>query len=403
MAAEIKKIILLLALTVFLFPLPAQEEEPAADNTDAVVTDEEPVEDYYYVLNDAGEPVFTQVIAWKAQKGALEYEVILESVAADGSAAELLREKTAEDSLTVNLTPGQYRYRIIVYNLLGKPEIEAPWKDFTVIKAEFPKVESLFPFSLYMEEEQFNITVRGGNILPGAEFHMVDQGTGILIFKAVELERYKNETIELQLPRSTVGYGNYRVKVVNPGGLFDTTETVLKIRYKKPVDIVLTAGYAPAITLYDDWFTANWSEGFYPVGFTARADFFFLKRRIGFFGVGAVGRFIMLEGGTDEATLTTLYAGMGLNVVYKLLLNNTFHLVFRLGGGAAWSRHGFDYEGSEGPEMASWDPYGTVGVSAQIILKKRWIIEPGVDLFNVFHSSYNAGMLCPYITGGVQF
>ena len=51
----------------------------------------------------------------------------------------------------MKLTPGDYEYKIVTYNLLDKAEIETDWIGFSIIKAELPTLLEAKPSTIYMD------------------------------------------------------------------------------------------------------------------------------------------------------------------------------------------------------------------------------------------------------------
>ncbi|MBN1647229.1 MAG: hypothetical protein JW874_04280 [Spirochaetales bacterium] len=373
--------------------------DETADGTDATADEETVVPDYFFEMRDDGTPFFRQIISWQEVPQCLAYEFILQDVQGN----EVYRERTEQASITINLPPGEYQYSIIVYNLLGKAETHTEWIRIKVIKAEIPEIDDLSPGALYIENAKFHITLRGTNLLPDAEYVLLNKKTGQVVTAITEKIQEDNSTVELHLPEKKVDYGDYLVRITNPGGISDTTESGFRVRYQKPVDFCVSIGYAPFVPLYDSWFVDNWSESFYPLGAVARIGLFVLKRRWGHIGPEIYGSFLAMTGGIPEAIINSLEAKAGLNFVYKYLFVPRFQAVIRAGAGVAFSSHGFDYEGTPGPSMSSADLYLTAGLAFQAYISKRLFIEFGADWSHILHSSYAEAGVVPFVSFGFNY
>ena len=388
----VKKYLLVLLFLAFPFVfLSAQEEEASDEDEENVI-----IPDYYFEMLDDGTPLFKQIITWKEIPQAFAYELILEN--AEG--VELLKEKTQGTSLTISIPPGNYRYCIVVYNLLDKPEIRTGWRPIEVKKAEIPVIESVSPNSLYMEEEKFQITIKGSNLLPDAEYRLVDEKTGLAVMRIRDFTNEDGETVIIQLPQNRISFGDYLVKVTNPGGISDISESGFRVRYQKPVDLGLSGGWSPFIPLYSNWVKETWNKGFYPLATVVRADLFVAKRRWGHIGPEIYTHFLYMKGGIDTATVNSFYMRLGLNCVYKYLFTPRFQLVARLGAGVAFNSHSFDYEGTDGSKMTSADFFITAGAGFQIYINRKLFIEAGADWTHIFHKNYSEGGIQPFISCG---
>jgi len=111
-----------------------------------------------------GSPHYTQVLRWDADPNVLYFEVTLQT----GAGEDISVSKVAEPRLELNLSPGEYRYRIVLYNILRKPELELPWQEFSVLKAEFPRVARHEPKLWFVEDREASLTLWGKDLIPGA-------------------------------------------------------------------------------------------------------------------------------------------------------------------------------------------------------------------------------------------
>ncbi len=373
--------------------LPAQETPTETSSSQEGITF---VPDYFFEVQEDGTPLFSQVLSWREVPNCLDYELILE----DSEGTEIVRERTEKTSVTVSLRPGEYRYSIIVYNLLDKPELQTDWLPIVIVKAEIPEIEDLSPSAIYMEEAKFRVLLRGTNLLPDAEYTLVDQKTGNEVLAVEKKTVDRNETVELFLPERKIDFGDYLVRVINPGGLTDVSDTGFVVRYQKPVDFYVSAGYSPNILLYDQWVRNNWPKTFYPAGAVARVGLFVVKRRWGYMGPEIFTHILLMKGGISDATITSFSMKTGLNCAYKYLFTPKIQGVIRLGGGVDLNNYSFDYEGTAGPEMTSADFFLTGGISVQGYIKKKLFIEVGGDWFHTFHNGYSEGGLEPFVSLG---
>ena len=77
------------------------------------------------------EPRFTRRIVWRGGEHAWRYAVEIEKFE-NGSYREHLREYTTELYAEVSLPPGEFRFRIIPYDILGRPGEGTQWMPFVI-------------------------------------------------------------------------------------------------------------------------------------------------------------------------------------------------------------------------------------------------------------------------------
>ena len=350
--------------------------------------------DYYHEIDAEGRPVFTQVLRWEADPFALRFEVLIR----DGSGAELLRESTEERELRVTLPPGDYEFRVTAFNLLDQAETETPWVALRVIKAELPVLRDAVPRVVYMDAFNPRILFQGEKLLPNAQFFM-RQRNGVS-HAGRESDRSEDREVGVVFPEDAFGPGTYDLVVVNPGELESVLSGALSVKYQKPVDILLTAGYSPSVTLYDAWLLEHWPSPFTPLGTDAGLSIYFLKRSWGFLGAEAKAHYRLLEGGTGGAGISSSYALLGGGLVYKRLFTRRTHGLFRLGAGVSRSEHSFDYEGFPGPKQSSTDPYLGAGLAVHVYLAKRVFLEGAVEWTHILLRDHSYGSLVPALRVG---
>jgi hypothetical protein len=399
---------LLLAATLAAIALAtvaaATEDEAAMDVAAGDVAAEapppaglEPARDFYYTLGEDGEPIFTQVLRWEADPDALEFEVLVE---APGGRA-ILDEKVSEAALEVHLPPGSYRYKIVTYNLLGRAELETDWVALEVIKAEQPILASLEPAIIYMDSLDPRITLRGDKLLPGGVARLIPKGGGAPITGQVA-KRDDEASLVVVFPDEAYEPGEYSLSYENPGGLVSTLEGALRIRFQRPLDLLVGLGYSPLFPLGDAWLAENWPSAFDALGFSAKIEAFFIKQRWGYLGLEAAGEWQRLYGGEEKAVITSDYLLWTLSASYKYRFTRLLHGIARAGGGLAVSYHSFDYEGFQGPTATSADPCATLGLALQAFLPSKFYGEIGLDGVGVFLLNHYALGLMPRISVGYQ-
>ena len=344
-----------------------------------------------------GTPRFTQVLRWTPDPDVLSYEVSVETAAGEKVGTWTLEEPV----LKLNLTPGAYRYHVVLYNLLGKPEVELPWRSIDVRKAEAPHLSGALPKVWFIDDLKAELTLSGENLVPGATVELRPT-TGAPV-AGTELEREAATSLRVGFPEKEVKPGDYTVAVVNPGGLTAVLPGALTVRYERPVDVLLAGGYGPWVSLYDPWYVQAWPGTFFPAGAAARVSVYFVKTPYGQVGAEAAAAGRLMWGGLDTAVVSSQVGLFGLNATYRYVLSRLISAQARAGGGVSLSHHSIAFGDTAGPELASIDPFVTAGLSVQFHVTRHFFVEAGVDWTQVFALGVDEGGLQPGVCAGLTY
>ena len=351
---------------------------------------------YFFEADAKGNPVFTQVLSWDADPNAMRFEITIRN--AEGN--QVSHAFTEANSFNMKLSPGDYSYNIVTWNLLGQPEIETGWQNMAVVKAEMPSIASVSPTFLFLDSMNGSITLKGHLLSPGAKIFL----RGALGRKIVGTEASRDGDTEVQLtfPDKELATGNYDVVVVNPGGLSAQEKNGIHIMFEHPVDILLSVGYSPTLFLQDSWFKENWPDPVYWMGANAGLGVYFYKKSWGFLGTEIAASAHRLTGGDSQAKLTSDYLLSGGNFLYKYRFSSAFYGLARAGGGIAFSKHSFDYKGLDGPSSKSSNLYLDTGLAFQYFFPHKIFAELGADWIEIFEKGHAVGGIRPALKVGYQ-
>jgi len=114
-----KRLVIVFILFLFVLPLWAQSNRPAAESR------------------------YDMRLSWNGDEYTLRFEVIVEKEE-NGTYRRSVQRFTADTNIKLSLQPGNYRFRVIPYDLLNKAGKSSEWITFKVhpvLTAEFPKKE----------------------------------------------------------------------------------------------------------------------------------------------------------------------------------------------------------------------------------------------------------------------
>ncbi len=340
-----------------------------------------------------------QTLSWESSDAVMNYEVVV----VDASGLEVFHQTVEQPRVELNLKPGSYRFKIIAYNLLEKPEGEAPWEPLEVLRAEIPQPKALLPETLYLEDPVHRFTVQGEFFKEGATYILVKDQTPEVTATGRVVTHSSDQEVSLEFPGLEFAFGTYSLTVQNPGGLKRTLKAALKVKYEKPFDVHLSAGYAPVVPLYDDWFKQTWSQAVYPLAAVARLEVLFLKRAQDSFGLGLDGTYWSGSGGISTAVINSQTYSGGLSLVYNYLFSKQLRGVARVGGGLTAAQYAFDYNGIAGAKLGSLDPYASLGAGGSFWFTRNWYVEGDLDLVHGFDNGYSTGLFRPSASAGFSF
>ena len=355
--------------------------------------------DFSFKLLPDGTPRFTQVLRWEHDPNVSFYRVYVQTA----SGENITEERTEQPELQLNLEPGEYRFRVILFNLLEKPELELPWNTFTVKRAEIPRIGNWFPGAWYLDELDPVLSLSGTDLMPGAKVVLSHTTRESVYLNGEVVEQEGTTRVNIRFPSMLVQTGTYSFTLTNPGGLTAVIPRALDVSFQRPVDLHVSAGFAPWLPLYDSWSVQTWPGTVFPLSAVARFSVHFLKTGIGYFGgeLTTGGRF--MSGGIEGADIRSVSGSVGLNAVYRLLFSKTLSVSARAGGGIVLSNHVFEYAGRKGATLSSIDPCISAGVSLTRHLTKKIFLEAGADWMQMFASEFTAGGIMPFICAGYSF
>ena len=178
---------------------------------------------------------FNQVLEWKADKNAFYYRLEIQK---NGSGKSDFIQ-TEKNTARVQLEPGRYRYRVYVYDFLGRQSSVNEWTDFEVLKANHPQFKRP-PKDVILPEDRdyFEVPLDVNGVSANSTVTVVNEETG---YELKGTLNFKNpEATESETNRATnanFGYvrpGTYFIRVTNPSGFSAKSES-FRIAFAEPV------------------------------------------------------------------------------------------------------------------------------------------------------------------------
>ena len=380
--------ILLFYASIFLY---SQEEEESSDEA-------------------ANTYIFLQHLDWEAAEFASHYELVVQQRQFTGY-LEVIRRIVETPYADVSLPAGEYRYKVLAYNILGWLDTESDWESFIIIQALQPHISYFSPSNFYFDRQTLRIiTLEGENLILDSEIYLQrrfsspdDEDEGKLLPREIRRNEL-GDSAGLVFDEEDLVAGVYDIIVKNPGGL-ETTTGPFGISVLKPFDINVSVGYSPQFRIYGDTSYLVQSV-FIPASFGARASFIPFKYDIGFFGaeVNTNWNYLSTEqrGFITKAHVVTFL----FNGVYQYwLIRRVLAINGRAGLGFGLL---LDYH-FEFPTGKTGDSYNSAfftagfGGSAQWFVYQQLYLEAGIDYFHQAAPDMPMGIIRFMIGGGWQF
>jgi hypothetical protein len=353
-----------------------------------------------YRIGDDGR--FVQTLRWREQENVLYYRIEIEKQEEAGW-GEAVSGETEAAAFELSLPPGNYRYRVQVYDFLGKLAGTSEWIHFAILPARQPELIRFSPEAFYLDEDPvWVLDLYGRGLTDGIEVFL--QGPwGRIYPDTVSVEQSERE-VRLVFSYERLDTGEYTVHVINPGGLTAEVEP-FRIVFKKPVDINISAGYKPLVPLYGE-INDLFESDFFPLGAYGCLGVVPFKRRWGYLGFELEPAWNYFSHKGNGYEVQAHMAGGTVYGLYQLLLpNRTMALNFRLGGGIhSVLNYHFAFNSGTTEPMTVLIPAISAGFSFQWYIRKPFFLEAGLDFSHLFSKDEpGPAYLRPFLGAGRRF
>jgi len=334
-----------------------------------------------------------------------------------------VQARTKDGSL---LKPGNYRYKVITYNLIGAPAAESEWYEFTVYQAYQPTVADAktsisLTSTVYLDEANDGIfTITGKNLFANAEDANDTSFTNYALVN-VRLKKAAsnlvpqiiahddaNKKLTVQFDMDALDVGVYHFVATDASGLKseDTKDNLVTVKFRKWLDIDVCAGYVIPVALYDDIFKTYLNTSVFPLSGAARVTVMPFKHRYGYLGAALSASYTRIYSPFDSYYIDGNMMIAHADFVYQLpVIKSRLTVEAHAGVGVtALSNLSFHFQ-----HDINSDPLSSVNLSinaggaAQLYVVKRLYVDVCVDYVQAFMTNMALGMIVPSASIGWQF
>lgn len=190
---------------------------------------------------------YIQRIEWEGDENAWQYGI---EIISEDASVEPLTLTTEATFVTFTLPPGNYKYRISVYDLFGHIAVQSKWCVFTITKAVQPIIGDMEENITVKKTSKVEIPVQLEYVSDASKIVMINTETNEEVVAEFEVETDKDTGINIveKLIVPKLPEGNWTVKVTNPGGKSIVSDNInINLKKKdydfKNVNIQLQGGY----------------------------------------------------------------------------------------------------------------------------------------------------------------
>jgi hypothetical protein len=364
-----------------------------------------------------------QYLNWPAQEDTLLYELVIEREDDGAIWTPVLRQTTEETTLKTALPAGKYRYRVDVWDLLGRRRPPASWANLIILKASQPALEKIQPDSINLEEDgPWRITVTGENMAENSEA-VLSRPDGTQIEPDRWTVQSGGQSGALEFSARTLQEGVYSVTVRNPGGM-EASMPNFHVRYGSQGgggqgkwtdrNFMFSLGYNSLYTVSGElvrgYFGNYLHSEYYPIGVFARLSYLPVRGKFGVLGFELSPSWHWMESENHESMNGNYRVRMhliafGFAAAYRTpVFFRHLDFVVRAGGGIAL---GYQLEVNLEGRVSTQTFWGQVpfvegGAAFQFLFNRVFFFEAGANYFMVFSES-NAAFIRPVASIGWNF
>ena len=361
---------------------------------------------HYFIQEGEEGAVLYQRLSWEAIDDIFGFEFELEQRDASGAWRAIDKKIVQDNFIDVSLPPGNYRYKVTVINLLEQKEASSAYRNFDILIAYQPDVESVTPRLIYLDEFfDGRFTVTGGNFFDDTVFVFEKAGGGTIRLEPAEVSK-DGKKARFELNTNRFQPGTYVFVARDKSGLTAKSEDVT-FRFQKPVDTYVSLGYAFTGFTGESVFKTYYDRSVAPLGGVFRLTLLPFKRTYGHFGFNLNYSAAMMRKELDDYTLDGALMLTHVNAAYVYpIIKHRLNLDIHAGAGAVFlmqSKFSFAGGSVESPAYWYWGLDMDAGTALQVFVYKKMYLELNVDHFFVFRDGLPKYMFQPQFSVGWMF
>ena len=381
---ENKRGLLFAGILLFcLIPLFAQEAAPLVQEVKKTGNEKK---NYFLKETDQG-VTLVQRLSWEELDDILGFEFELEQQNKRTKVWRLIDKQTVEiNYVDVSLTPGDYRFRVRVINLLGQKEEASEYRNFAIRIAYQPEVTAVTPQVINFDElEDQTLIVTGKNFHEETSFILTNNLTGSVLRGTITELKDNGTHAVVAFEFMKINPGIYTFAAVDPSDLSAEKDNII-FRFQKPIDVFISGNYifngfiGNQVLAKKEYFNTNFAA----LAGGIRLTVVPIKRFYGNFGFNFTGSGAALKNKTDVYTLKAglLFASLSAAYFVPIIKHRLVFDVHAGMGTAFLVNTQFTYNTTEkitSDKAWYWGLTFNAGTALYIYVYKRLYLEINVD------------------------
>ena len=361
---------------------------------------------HYFIREGEEGSVLYQRLSWQAIEDILGYRFELEQKNKTDEWVLLDKQTVKDNFIDVSLPPGFYRFRVSVINLLEQTEALSDYQNFNVLVAYQPEVHGLSPHLIYFDNIFDNrLVVEGKNFLNETVFTLEKPLSPPLVLTPIEIDK-NGKRVVFELNMNRLVPGDYVFCARDKSGLYDKNQ-VLELKFQKPVDTHLSAGYAFTGFTGKNVFTEYYERQFALLGGVLRFTMLPAKRTYGHFGFNLSCSAFLLDKKLEYYTISGFAIMPQIHAAYVYpIIKRRLNFDVHLGTGAVFlmnSRFSFADTDLKSPATWYWGMSVNGGTALQFYIWKKLYLELNIDHIVALKKGFPLYMYQPQLSVGWQF
>jgi|GEM_PF-750043 len=355
---------------------------------------------YSFTTLENGEVEFKQYLEWEGLFGVLFYELTVKERGSENIVIDRL--KLEENHVELTLKPGRYEYKVDAYNMLNHKESSSEWAKINVKQAHKPKINSVRPHIVWIEDEVWNLHVSGKDFAEDCEVLFISDG---VLKKTIQLkpEKKTNRSISFHFKNPEAFLGPpYRIKIIDKSGITESSDQFF-IKYKRPFSVYFGIGYAPIAPFGDAFYKTHWIKPMYPLAFTGTVGFIFSRQSYGYFGISSNNTFRSINLKEEDVTLKNYAFISTINFVYEWWFHRKFSLYISPGFGFAVNTLKFMYQDGFDESASFVDPVYSIGAGVRMKVHRLLYLDFVLRLEQILNKETKPFMFTPEISFGFRY
>ena len=365
-----------------------------------------------YFLKETDEGVtLIQRLSWESLDDILGFEFDLEQQDRKTKIWRVIEQRTVTTNYAdVSLSPGDYRFRVRVINLLGQKEDASEHRNFSIRIAYQPEVTAVSPQVINFDElEEQKLTITGKNFHEETAFILTNDLSGsVLHGTIVELKDNGTHAV-VSFEFTKANPGTYTFAAVDPSD-FSAEKDDIVFRFQKPLDIFISGNYVFNGFIGNKVLKQYFASDIAPLAGGIRFTVAPIKRFYGNFGINLTSSGTYFKHKADGYTVSTGLLFTNLNAVYFYpIIRRRLVLDVHAGVGSIFMFGPlFTYHTKEvltSDKTWYWGLTFNAGTALYIYLYKRLYVEVNLDHIVPFRggNGYPAYIIQPQVGIGWEF